>query len=196
MTNEQKNVPELRFPGFEDSWFLQKLEKFSSVQMGQSPKSTNYTKNPNEMTLVQGNADLKKGRIFSRIYTSEITQVADIGDIILTVRAPVGELAIAQKKACIGRGVCTIKGNTFIYYLLQNLKKRNIWSRLSQGSTFDSISGKDIRNLNISLPSDIEQKKIGSFFSKLDQQIELEEQKLEKLEQQKKAIYKRFSLKN
>ncbi|WP_145449819.1 restriction endonuclease subunit S [Staphylococcus hominis] len=191
---EQTNTPELRFPEFTEKLILQKLNSVASVTMGQSPKSSNYTDDSKQMTLVQGNADLKNGKINSRIYTTEITKIAKVQDIILTVRAPVGELAIAQKEVCIGRGVCAIKANKFVYYFLEKLKINKLWTRLSQGSTFEAISGNDIKNINVTLPSKKEQIKIGDFFSKLDQQIELEEKKLELLEQQKRGyIQKIFS---
>ncbi|MGW7778796.1 restriction endonuclease subunit S [Staphylococcus xylosus] len=192
MTNEVKNVPELRFPGFEDEWKEKKLGTIFTVTMGQSPNSTNYTDNPNDTILVQGNADIYKGKIWPRIYTKEITKLLERNDIILSVRAPVGEIGIAQVEACIGRGVCSIKGNKFLYYFLDLFKKQNRWSRFSQGSTFESISGKDIRDLKFYVCNSEEQNKIGEFFNKLDRQIELEEQKLEKLEEQKKGYMQKF----
>ncbi|MCH4381763.1 restriction endonuclease subunit S [Staphylococcus haemolyticus] len=184
---EQSSTPELRFPEFKEKLTLQKLNSVASVTMGQSPKSNNYTDDSKQITLVQGNADLKNGEINSRIYTTEITKIAKVQDIILTVRAPVGELAIAQKEVCIGRGVCAIKANKFIYYFLEKFKIDKLWARLSQGSIFEAISGNDIKNISVTLPSKKEQTKIGDFFSKLDQQIELEEKKLELLEQQKRG---------
>ena len=184
---EQSSTPELRFPEFKEKLTLQKLNSVASVTMGQSPKSNNYTDDSKQITLVQGNTDLKNGEINSRIYTTEITKIAKVQDIILTVRAPVGELAIAQKEVCIGRGVCAIKANKFIYYFLEKFKIDKLWARLSQGSTFEAISGNDIKNISVTLPSKKEQTKIGDFFSKLDQQIELEEKKLELLEQQKRG---------
>ncbi|RIN39909.1 restriction endonuclease subunit S [Staphylococcus succinus] len=192
MTNEVKNVPELRFPGFEDEWKEKKLGTIFTVTMGQSPNSTNYTDNPNDTILVQGNADIYKGKIWPRIYTKEITKLLERNDIILSVRAPVGEIGIAQVEACIGRGVCSIKGNKFLYYFLDLFKKQNRWSRFSQGSTFESISGKDIRDLKFYVCNSEEQNKIGKFFNKLDRQIELEEQKLEKLEEQKKGYMQKI----
>lgn len=192
MTNEVKNVPELRFPGFEDEWKEKKLGTIFTVTMGQSPNSTNYTDNPNDTILVQGNADIYKGKIWPRIYTKEITKLLERNDIILSVRAPVGEIGIAQVEACIGRGVCSIKGNKFLYYFLDLFKKQNRWSRFSQGSTFESISGKDIRDLKFYVCNSEEQNKIGEFFNKLDRQIELEEQKLAKLEKQKKGYMQKI----
>ncbi|WP_437268957.1 restriction endonuclease subunit S [Staphylococcus aureus] len=160
--------------------------------MGQSPNSKNYTDDSQEMILVQGNADLKNGKVFPRIFTKEITKLANIGDILLSVRAPVGEIGISQMPVCIGRGVCSITSNLFIYYFLDYFNNENKWKKFSQGSTFESISGNEVRSLIIYLPSKTEQQKIGDFFSKLDRQIELEEQKLAKLEEQKKGYMQKI----
>lgn len=184
--------PILRFPEFKDEWKINKLGLYTNVIMGQSPSSKNYTNDSNNIVLVQGNADLQKGKIYPRIYTTEITKIAEMNDIILTVRAPVGELAISQMKVCIGRGVCAIKGNTFIYSYLNYLNDKNYWKRIVQGSTFESISGTDVKNVPLKIPSEEEQEKIGRFFNKLDQQIELEEKKLKLLEQQNKGYMQKI----
>lgn len=151
--------PTLRFPEFKDEWMINKLGLYTNVVMGQSPSSKNYTNDSNNIVLVQGNADLQKGKIYPRIYTTEITKTAEKHDIILTVRAPVGELAISQMKACIGRGVCAIKGNTFIYTYLNYLNDKNYWKRIAQGSTFEAISGTDVKNVPLKIPSKKEQEK-------------------------------------
>ena len=78
------------------------------------------------------------------------------GDVILTVRAPVGEIALAQLDACIGRGVCAIRPHNssdaeLIYQYLSYYK--SIWAKLEQGSTFSSINGADIRGIAVQCPS-------------------------------------------
>ena len=148
--------------------------------MGQSPSSKNYTENPEDMVLIQGNADLSNGKIKPRLFTTEITKKSIKNDIILTVRAPVGDLAINEHDACIGRGVCAIRSgnNKFVYYLLENIKRKHIWERLSQGSTFESINSDDIKNLKINIPSLLEQYKIANFLTKIDEKIDLLEKTL------------------
>lgn len=145
--------------------------------MGQSPSSKNYTDNPNDWILIQGNADLKNGKVAPRLYTSQLTKKADIGDIILTVRAPVGEVAITDYKAILGRGVASIKGNLFIYFALEEFKANNKWNMYSSGSTFDSITGKDLNNLSLFFPSEMEENKIGELLNKLDNLLTLYENK-------------------
>ena len=167
--SEEKLVPKLRF--VEDNWDSKKLGNLCKITMGQSPSSSNYSENEDDTILIQGNADLINGKVVPRIYTSEITKISKPGDIILTVRAPVGDLAINEFNSCIGRGVCSIEGNKFIYYFLQSLKNKHVWERLSQGSTFESINSNDIKNLNVKIPSKKIQKSISSFLTIIDNKI-------------------------
>lgn len=172
---EQRKAPILRFKGFTDDWEQRKLGEQNKITMGQSPSSKNYTDNPNDWILIQGNADLKNGKVAPRLYTSQLTKKADIGDIILTVRAPVGEVAITDYKAILGRGVASIKGNLFIYFALEEFKANNKWNMYSSGSTFNSITGKDLNNLSLFFPSEMEENKIGELLNKLDNLLYMNE---------------------
>lgn len=165
--------------------------------MGQSPSSKNYTENPEDMVLIQGNADLSNGKIKPRLFTTEITKKSIKNDIILTVRAPVGDLAINEHDACIGRGVCAIRSgnNKFVYYLLENIKRKHIWERLSQGSTFESINSDDIKNLKINIPSLLEQYKIANFLTKIDEKIDLLEKTLVQYEKYLNESISKFTKK-
>ncbi|MDR2967940.1 MAG: restriction endonuclease subunit S [Methanobacteriaceae archaeon] len=181
-------VPELRFKEFSGEWKRNHLGNICKVQMGQSPSSKNYTENPKDTILIQGNADLIKGKVVPRIFTTEITKISESNDIIMTVRAPVGDLAINEFNACIGRGVCSIKANEFIYHLLHHIKERNLWAKFSQGSTIDSVNSKDINNLKIKIPLKEEQDKVANFLSKIDEKIAILEDKLQLWETYKKGI--------
>lgn len=72
MTKEK--IPDFRFSGYTDAWEERKLGEVAEVTMGQSPSSTNYTANPSDYILVQGNADLKNGYVFPRVWTTQITK--------------------------------------------------------------------------------------------------------------------------
>ena len=105
---------------------------------------------------------------------SEPTKKCQIGDLILTVRAPVGAIAKSVHNACIGRGVCSISNNSksnieFLYQTLCNYEKK--WVKLEQGSTFTAVSGKDIRGIILDIPSLTEQQKVASFLSAVDEKI-------------------------
>ncbi|HHT7828323.1 TPA: restriction endonuclease subunit S [Streptococcus suis] len=192
MTKEKSTVPRLRFPGFTDAWKQRKLGEVAVVVMGQSPDSKNYTNNPLDNILVQGNADLKNGNVEPRVWTTQITKIAEKGDIIVSVRAPVGDVAKTSYKVVLGRGVAGIKGNDFIYQTLIRMKQFGYWMKLSTGSTFESINSGDIKSSLIPLPTLPEQEAIGSFFSDLDQLITLHQRKLDDVKELKKALLQKM----
>lgn len=185
-------VPEFRFDGFIKNWCKNTLGKTYKVTMGQSPNSKNYTNDNQHMVLVQGNADLKHGKVYPRIYTTEITKIAKANSILMTVRAPVGKLAINKCEVVIGRGVCSIEGNYFLYYLLENLNENYFWYKFTSGSTFESINSYDIKNAVIKSPSLEEQEKIGNFFKKLDEKIAREEKLLDAYKDMKKSLLQKM----
>ncbi|MBE5662411.1 restriction endonuclease subunit S [Staphylococcus sp. SS35] len=173
-------------------WTNERLGEVTTVTMGQSPKSVNYTDNSNDTVLIQGNADIENGLINPRIYTREVTKLIQKDEIILTVRAPVGKLAMAQINACIGRGVCSIKGDKFLYYFLEWFATQNKWIRFSQGSTFESISGNDIRNIHIKMPVEDERTKIIKLLNSLDVLNSKTDLKIQNLKQRKQSLLQKM----
>ncbi|MGQ3449421.1 restriction endonuclease subunit S [Streptococcus pneumoniae] len=165
---KQSNAPQIRFQNFEDEWVNQRLGKTVEVIMGQSPDGKNYTDNPNDYILVQGNADMQNGRVVPRVWTTQITKLAEKGDLILSVRAPVGDIGTTDYPIVLGRGVAAIRGNDFLFYLLSRMKQTNYWAKFSTGSTFESINSNDIKSAEICLPSQDEEAAIGSLFRTLD----------------------------
>ena len=145
--------------------------------MGQSPDGANYTDNPKDHILVQGNADMKEHRVCPRVWTTQVTKTAEPGDIILSVRAPVGEVGKTDYDVVLGRGVSGIRGNDFIYHSLIRMNEIGYWSSLSTGSTFDSINSNDISNAVIAVPSQSEQEKIGCFLTRIDDLLSLHQRK-------------------
>ena len=192
----KKKVPELRFKGFTDDWEERKLGDEVRIVMGQSPNSENYTDDPNDYILVQGNADMKNGRVLPRVWTTQVTKQAEKDDLILSVRAPVGDIGKTAYDVVIGRGVAAIKGNEFIFQNLGKMKSDGYWTRYSTGSTFESINSTDIKEAIISVPAIEEQDKIGSFFKQLDETIALHQRKLDLLKEQKKGFLQKMFPKN
>ena len=184
---EGERVPKRRFAGFTGEWEDKNLEDVVIIIMGQSPSSASYTTNPTDYILVQGNADLKNHKVVPRVWTTQITKLAEKGDLILSVRAPVGDVGKTDFDIVLGRGVAGLKGNEFIYQLLIKMKKDDYWGQLSTGSTFDSINSNDIKQARVLIPSMSEQIKIGEFFNKLDDSIANQQQKLNKFKAMKQA---------
>ncbi|MFB6047925.1 restriction endonuclease subunit S [Lactobacillus delbrueckii subsp. lactis] len=192
MNDTQAKYPQLRFKGFADPWEQCKLGDVAKITMGQSPNSKNYTDNPKDHILVQGNADMKDGQVHPRIWTTEITKIADKGDLILSVRAPVGDIGKTSYDVVIGRGVAAIKGNEFIFQLLKRMKTVGYWTKYSTGSTFESINSLEINNAVINLPKEHEQNKVGKILSYMDHAITLHEEKKRQLERLKSALLQKM----
>ena len=151
------------------SWEQRKLGDIAPVTMGQSPNGACYTDNPNDAVLVQGNADLKDGWVFPRVWTTEITKTAKAGDLIMSVRAPVGAMGKTAYDVVLGRGVAGIAGNEFLFQALSKKEAEGYWSTVSAGSTFDSINGDELRNTPVDCPrSKPEREAVGSCLSRID----------------------------
>ncbi len=175
------------------SWEQRKLEEVALVTMGQSPNGACYTDNPNDAVLVQGNADLKDGWVSPRVWTTEITKTAKAGDLIMSVRAPVGAMGKTAYDVVLGRGVAGIAGNEFLFQALSKKEAEGYWSTVSAGSTFDSINGDELRNTLVDCPcSELECETIGDCLSKVDSLITLHQRKLELLRNIKKSLLDRM----
>ena len=192
MAKEEKKAPKLRFNGYTNDWEQVKLEEVVEITMGQSPSSKNYTNNSSDHILVQGNADMKNGHVEPRVWTTQITKQAKKGDLILSVRAPVGDIGKTDYDVVIGRGVAAIKGNEYIFQVLIKMKDSGYWTRFSTGSTFESINSSNIRNAQIMIPKDDEQTKIAKVLTFLDNTIQLHERKCEELALIKKALLQKL----
>lgn len=190
--DKNNKQPNSRFKNFKGNWEQHRLEEVAQVTMGQSPSSKNYTDNPNDYVLVQGNADLKSNKISPRVWTKEITKQVHKGEIIMTVRAPVGYLAMANMDAVIGRGVAAIDGNKYLYYLLQTKLMDRTWEKLSSGSTFESISSNDIKNLEIKVTETEEEKLIAKLMNTVTYFVTLQKNNLTQLTTLKKYLLQKL----
>lgn len=180
-----------RFQGFDGEWKKKTLFSIAQITMGSSPKSEAYNELNNGLPLLQGNADIKNRVSVPRIFTSEITKECLPNDILLSVRAPVGAVAMSHHHACIGRGIAAIRAKDgisqkYLYQWLLAFEEK--WDSLSQGSTFESVNSNDIKGLSLLLPDFKEQQKIAAVLSAADHEIQALQQKLNYLKQEKKAL--------
>ena len=187
----EKN-PEIRFSGFTDDWEQRKLGDVTQIIMGQSPDGSTYSETPKDYILVQGNSDIKDGWVEPRLWTTQMTKKADVGDLIMSVRAPAGSMGKTAYNVVIGRGVAAIKGNEFIFQSLIKKDIEGFWKKITTGSTFESLNSNDIKNSNLLVPVNEEQIKIGQYFSQLDNLITLHQRELEILKNLKKTCLKRM----
>ena len=172
-------------------FFSLKLSEIADVVAGQSPESIFYS-NIEGVPFLQGNRTF--GTLYPSIdtYTSKVTKLAKKDEVLMSVRAPVGDLNFAPCDLCIGRGLASIKAkngnNKFIYYAL----KYNINNLLRQGSgtTFDSVNKDVINDFELIIPNDItDRDKVTKVLTALDSKIELNNRINSELEAMAKTIY-------
>ena len=168
---QQLLTGQTRLPGFDGKWEVKRLGDVAEIVMGQSPSSAYYNMRGDGLPLIQGNADVSNRNTVPRVFTTEITSRARAGDILLSVRAPVGEVSRTTFEACLGRGVCAIRfSNDFLYHYLVFLEPT--WAKHSKGSTFDSVNSNDIKAVEIDFPMDVdEQAAIASMLSDMDAEL-------------------------
>lgn len=160
------------------NWCECKLEDCVEIILGQSPKSETYNDKEDGIPFFQGKADF--GTIYPnvRFYCNKPSKIAKNGDILLSIRAPVGAVNISNLNCCIGRGLAALRGkgniqNNFVYFLIKAYEI--ILHQQSTGTTFDAITGNALKNINIILPPIEEQgrivEKIEELFSDIDNGI-------------------------
>ena len=170
-----------------------RLDDIADVTMGQSPKSEFYNSEGNGMPFLQGNRTFGTKYPTFDTYTTKITKIAKVGDVIMSVRAPVGDLNFAPVDLCLGRGVCGIQmknGNQeFLYYLLKYYMPALL--NKESGTVFGSVNRNDINGLEIDIPEEeFKQKEIARYLSMFDDKIEENERINKNLEQQAQALFK------
>ena len=186
-------VPQLRFPEFRgsDGWGEKSLRLIAEVKIGQSPSSQYFNEMGDGLPLLQGNADIEDGVSKPRVFTTQITKACKPGDILLSVRAPAGNVAISKHKACIGRGFAALDAiypNNQEYLFQWLMYYENNWKRISQGAAFEAINADDIRSVAVSIPSPTEQQHIADCLSSLDSLITAESRQLDALKEHKKGL--------
>lgn len=158
-----------------EGWRWVKLGDICELIMGQSPPGNTYTDKPEGQPFFQGKADFGEYFPTVRMWCTQPIKIAEDGDILISVRAPVGPVNISNLKCCIGRGLTAIrcKDNTinwFIFWYLQSIEEKI--ASLGSGSTFSAISRDDLANLQIPLPPIEEQEGIVSKLQELMQEVE------------------------
>lgn len=142
------------------------LKDICNINMGQSPSSESYNENKEGMPFFQGNADFGERYPITRKWSSEPTKVAEAGDILISVRAPIGAVNYATERCCIGRGLAALTPNKykasseFIFWLLK--AKNDELNRKGTGSTFKAVGRKVLEEIlvpNISLEKQIKYSK-------------------------------------
>lgn len=172
---------------------MARLEEICAINMGQSPDSSTYNEDGNGLPFFQGNADFGEIYPVVRMWCSKPTKIAREKDILISVRAPIGALNIANCECCIGRGLAALTVNEDICaqeYLWHALSgKVDELNSKGTGSTFKAINKKTLSETEIPLPPIDEQRKIAAILDKVSDLIAKRQQQLDKLDEMIKARF-------
>jgi len=192
--SSRQEFKEKEFGIFAQDWKLDILKNRADVIMGQSPPSKFYNNKGIGIPFMQGRKTFGDKYHIIDTWCTQPKRIAKQNSILISVRAPVGDLNIANTELCIGRGLSSINmkngNNEFLYYLLKNYKTRIISKET--GTVFGSINKSGIENLKLPFPSEKEQERIASILSSLDDKIELNNQINKNLEEIAQAIFKHW----
>ena len=162
------------------------LSQVCTLNMGQSPSSDSYNENKDGLPFFQGNADFGDLYPTERIWCNQPSKIAHKGDILLSVRAPIGALNLAKEECCIGRGLAAlspIPSQCRLMYLYYALKSKvKILEQQGTGSTFKAVGKDKISALQIPLYGLEEQERIISELMSIDKGIDNLHKQLAKLD--------------
>lgn len=174
-----------------EHWKIVKLGDLCDITMGQSPKSSFYNSEKEGMPFLQGNRTFGDKYPTFDTYTSFVTKEASEGDVIMSVRAPVGDVNITPLDMCLGRGVCGLRhkenAQEYLYYLMR-YSKESLLNR-ENGTVFGSVNRADIINLEVKVPPLEQQIEIGKTLAAIDEKIENNKKINHHLEQIAMAIF-------
>jgi len=156
-------VDKSKLPGLPEAWIWTRVGEIYEIVLGQSPPSSTYNSEKIGLPFYQGKAE------FGEMYPSPIKwcskpkKIAEKGDVLISVRAPVGPTNICPEKSCIGRGLVAIRPlggmkSSFILYLMRNFEQK--LAGKGTGTTFKAITGDRLKEFLIPLPPLLEQQKI------------------------------------
>ncbi len=199
MSNTQKkNVPELRFPGFEGEY---SLDIFGNLATNKSDKFNPQNENASidiELDCIEQNTGQLIKIYNSKEFSSQKNKFNPQNVLYGKLRPYLNKYYFTKKSGVCSSEIWVLKStkedkllNLFLYYFIQTKRYSDVASK-SAGSKMPRADWGLIENIRVYFPELCEQQKIGEFFSKLDRQIELEEQKLELLQQQKKCYMQKI----
>ncbi len=197
-----KNYPEYKESGVEwigkvpKPWKIKRLKYIADLNMGQSPPSEEYNSDQIGTPFLQGNAEFGPHHPTPKIYCPTAKKHANPGDILVSVRAPVGAINTANQEYGIGRGLCAIRPRTnqferrYAKYLIEVVRAE--LHVVATGSTYEAVTVDEVSNLTCVVPPLSEQKQIANFLDRktkrIDQLIHIKERQIALLQEQRTAL--------
>lgn len=157
-----------------EGWGFATLADIANITMGQSPSGESYNEIGDGTVFYQGRTDFGYRYPTSRVHTTQPSRMAYKGDILLSVRAPVGDINIANENCCIGRGLAAlnskIASNSHLFMLMKSLKPIfDVFN--SNGTTFGALTKDNLYEINVIIPKSIVLNKYESIAGGIDAQI-------------------------
>ena len=157
-----------------EGWKVGYLSEIADIIMGQSPNGSTYNENGEGIIFYQGRAEFGTRFPSIRLFTTNPTRIAPANSILISVRAPVGDINITHKECCIGRGLASAVSRTnksaFLLYTLFSLKS-DLDKFNAEGTVFGSINRKALETLKILIPTNDIISKFEAIVASMDQQI-------------------------
>ena len=165
-----------------EGWRVGNLSEIAVITMGSSPKGESLNEDKDGIIFYQGKSDFGYRFPVVRMYTNSPIRYAEINDILLSVRAPVGDMNIAGEKCCIGRGLAALHSryqSFFFYLMLRNQYQFDKYN--NKGTTFGAITKDELFGMRVVIPNEAIIKTFDNKISDLDKRIfsnELQNQEL------------------
>lgn len=155
-------------------WIEGSLSDIANITMGQSPSGSSYNVDGIGAIFFQGRAEFGFRFPTIRLYTIEPKRMAYANDILMSVRAPVGDLNVAHNDCCIGRGLAAIHSKTnhqsFVHYTMFSIKKQlDVFN--GEGTVFGSINRNSLNDMPILIPADEQIEKFELIVAPMDATI-------------------------
>ncbi|MEK5751706.1 restriction endonuclease subunit S [Acinetobacter variabilis] len=170
-----------------------RLDKVCRITMGQAPSGDSYNFDGNGLALIAGAGDFGKETPEPKKYTTAAGKRSEEGEIILCIRATIGDLNWSDKEYCLGRGVAGLFGHKdkldqkYLWHWLKNVAP--LLKSKGKGATFLQVTKEDICSLEIALPPLSEQRRIASILDQADELRQKRQQAIEKLDQLLQATF-------
>ena len=178
-----------------EGWRVGQLSEIAKITMGQSPSGTSFNEDGNGIVFYQGRTEFGFRFPSIRLFTTEPTRYAEPDSVLLSVRAPVGDVNIASQRCCIGRGLASIEsisGNSsFILYTILSL--RSTLDRYNgEGTVFGSVNRKELESLSVIIPPENIQNRFEQIASTLDEEIKSKSKELNQLSESRDSLLPRL----
>jgi type I restriction enzyme S subunit len=158
-----------------DDWREGTLSEIATITMGQSPAGSSYNEDGIGTVFYQGRAEFGSRFPTRRLFTTQPKRMAAKGDVLMSVRAPVGDVNVAYESCCLGRGLAGIQSNnscqSFILYTMFALKQQLDMFN-GEGTVFGSINKNDMATLPVLIPSDEVLRQFEELVNPMDATIE------------------------